>query len=291
MHLKIFDTVKICGIFFGTNAQNRNEDNLKTSILKTADNIKNRYLTHRGKAILINALLLAKLWFIGTIIIPSPNFLPWLRGVIFSIVWKSNEKIARQTVFLSPKDGGIGLINPELKLKALWLKHIHKAILAPENALDLTKYWCAIKLTKYNQNVWSNNLPHNSDTKQIPTFYKVILKLVQNFYSTLKDQNLSNFTRLAYETILNSQNHIPIIAQKRTITLMKTIWSSLYSADLSSEVRELWWQISHQIINTNVRLHRFKLVESNPCEICHKAPESVIHCFFSVPLTLQLYKN
>lgn len=64
---------------------------------------------------------------------------------------------------------------------------------------------------------------------------------------------------------------------------MKTIWSSLFNADLSSEVRELWWQISHQVISTNVRLHKFKLVTSNLCEICHKQEETIIHSFFQCP--------
>jgi hypothetical protein len=279
-HLKIVDTVKICGIYFGKNAQKLNEELLKTKIQKTADNFKNRHLTHKGKAVLINTLLLANLWYIGTIIIPSKNFLVWLRGVIFSIVWKKNEKIARDTLFLNPKEGGIGLINPEIKLKALWLKHIHRIIVNPEKALDLTNFWCALSLRKYNNSLWTNTLLHNFDLKQTPLYYKVILKLVNQYYDTLKSQSLSNFTSVAYNTILDSQKSSPIIALKRSKPLMITIWSSLHSADLSSEVRELWWQVSHQVLNASVRLFKFKLINSDLCEVCQNDSETTIHCFF-----------
>jgi hypothetical protein len=63
---------------------------------------------------------------------------------------------------------------------------------------------------------------------------------------------------------------------------MITIWSSLHSADLSSEVRELWWQVSHQVLNTSVRLFRFKLINSDLCEVCQNDSETTrpIHCFF-----------
>jgi hypothetical protein len=199
------------------------------------------------------------------------NFLPSL---------EENEKIARDTLFLNPKEGGIGLINPEIKLKALWLKHIHRIIANPEKALDLTNFWCALSLRKYNNALWTNTLLHNSDLKQTPLYYKVILKLVNQYYDTLKSQSLSNFTSVAYNTILDSQKSSHIIALKRSKPLMITIWSSLHSADLSSEVRELWWQVSHQVLNTSVRLFRFKLINSDLCEVCQNDSETTIHCFF-----------
>lgn len=195
---------------------------------------------------------------------------------------EKNEKIARDTLFLNPKEGGIGLINPEIKLKTLWLKHIHRVIVNPEKALSLTFFWCALSLRKFNSSLWSNTLPHNLDFKQTPLYYKVILKLASQYYDTLKTQNLSNFTSVAYNTILDSQKHTPIITLKRSKPLMNTIWSSLHSADLSSEVRELWWQITHQVINTCVRLFRFKLISSDLCEICQNDSETITHCFCSM---------
>jgi hypothetical protein len=161
------------------------------------------------------------------------------------------------------------------------LKHIHRAIINPENSHDLiTNFWCALSLRKYNKSLWSNSLPHNPEINKTPLFYKVILKLVSQYYDTLKNENLRNFTGLAYNFILDSQKHIPVIAVKRTKPLMNTTWSSLHSADLSSEVRELWWQITHQVLNTSDRLFRFKLINNDLCGVCQIAPETTIHCFF-----------
>jgi hypothetical protein len=72
----------------------KNEENLQQKITKTANLIKNRHLTHLGKACLINTIVLSKLWYVATVYTPSEFFFQCLEKFIFSLVWK-NDKCPR----------------------------------------------------------------------------------------------------------------------------------------------------------------------------------------------------
>jgi Reverse transcriptase (RNA-dependent DNA polymerase) len=98
--LKIVDTVKICGVYFGANASLMIENKLKEKITASFKTLKSRHLTILGKVTLINTLILAKLWYTATCTILNDPFFRWLDGVIFSFIWTSKEKVSRATLIL-----------------------------------------------------------------------------------------------------------------------------------------------------------------------------------------------
>ena len=84
--LKIVDAVKICGIYFGARASLLMEDKLKQKITSSLKTFGSRHLTLLGKVILINTLVLSKLWYTATCTIISDPFFRWLDGAIFSFI-------------------------------------------------------------------------------------------------------------------------------------------------------------------------------------------------------------
>ena len=62
-------TVKICGLYYGKDAQATMEEELKHKLTNIVTVLKTRRLTHQGKVILVNTILLAKVWYLGTVII------------------------------------------------------------------------------------------------------------------------------------------------------------------------------------------------------------------------------
>lgn len=173
-------------------------------------------------------------------------------------------------MILPPCEGGVGLIQPLYKCQALWLKHLHIYIKNPERNQGLTAYWCALRLRRFNEALWSNSSPHSASVKDIPKFYQTALKLITVHYSQLKDVPTETFTKKAYQLILDSHKIIPKIANIRTLPLARMSWETVSAVDLSPNVRELWWQVTHGVVNTLYRLYIFKLVSSATCKICKK---------------------
>jgi hypothetical protein len=112
-------SLKICGVFFGEEAQNLNEENLLNKIEKTFNILKTRKLTYFGKAILVNVLVLSKLWYVATVCVFTNAFFRWLEKQIFSFVWKNVDRLERLAVIKPLKDGGLNFVHPGQKCRAI----------------------------------------------------------------------------------------------------------------------------------------------------------------------------
>jgi hypothetical protein len=82
--LKIVKSLKICGVFFGEEAQSLNEENLQINIEKTLNKLQDRNLTYFCKAIIVNVLVLPRLWYIATVCTFTNAFFKWLERDISS---------------------------------------------------------------------------------------------------------------------------------------------------------------------------------------------------------------
>ena len=82
---------------------------------KTNTTTFQKTLSLRGKAILLNTLILSKVTFLSNIFPISTQTLKQIEKHIFKHIWQfSNwEPIARKTLFLPKTQAGIGLIEPK----------------------------------------------------------------------------------------------------------------------------------------------------------------------------------
>ena len=79
---------------------------------------KKRKLTIFGKKCIINSFAISKLVYKVTILTyPGDEFMKKLLKLIFSFLWKSRERIKRNTLIGNLKDGGIGLVDLFSKFK------------------------------------------------------------------------------------------------------------------------------------------------------------------------------
>jgi hypothetical protein len=251
--LKTVNLVKIGGIYFGANALKVTEEKLKIKLQSTLESFKHRHLTYLGKATLINTLVLSKLWHHATCISLSDNFFKWLDTLIFKFIWPSIEKISRITLHRAWGEGGISLINPKARCQALQIKHLFHFISSDPIWGTLTSYWCALPLHKWAPTKWSNHIPH-SETPSL--FYTDALKLFKKHYGEIQSPNPKDFTKTAYQVIIKHlTKDPPRIVFKRGAAIVFPIWKKLKLFPLSPESRNLWWQISHQALNTRAVLH------------------------------------
>lgn len=75
--------------------------------------LSRRHLSLRGKAILLNSLILPKVTFLSNVFPINNEIQKQLEKQIFEHLWQFTKKepIARATLFLPKKQGGIGLIH------------------------------------------------------------------------------------------------------------------------------------------------------------------------------------
>ena len=122
--------LKCLGIYLGHDKDEcykRNWENTMKDMEKLFESWKKRKLTIFGKCEIINTLAISKLIYIASILhLPPPNFIKDVNKLIYSFLWNSRDRIKRNTVIGPIKDGGIGLVDLETKLKALKASWVSK---------------------------------------------------------------------------------------------------------------------------------------------------------------------
>ena len=129
--------ILILGIYFGNEVTP--EDNWNERINKITCILcqwKRRFLTMKGKAVVVNSL-------VGSSVISCPDYLiKKLDDVIWDFFWSGKpDKMKRDTIRGPANMGGVGLINIGLKLRALKLQWLQKYTVQQGKWKNLFDYW------------------------------------------------------------------------------------------------------------------------------------------------------
>lgn len=82
--------------------------------------LKKRKLTIFGKSCIVNNLAVSKLIYIASILtLPENDFIKKVNRAIFNFIWNKHDRIKRNTLKGKLEECRIGVIDEELKLKAL----------------------------------------------------------------------------------------------------------------------------------------------------------------------------
>ena len=76
-----------------------------------------------------------------------------------SHIWQSHlDKPQRCVVFRNPKQGGLGLPNPEMFFKSLFLRPTYKTLIGPDSPeRSLLRFWMDFPLRKHIENIYIGN--------------------------------------------------------------------------------------------------------------------------------------
>ena len=137
--------------------------------------LSSRVLSFRSKSNHIQCMLGSKLWYAGAVLTISPEVTKKFQSVIFKVFWgKTMEWVNRDTLHLGLKDGGFNVVNVELKLLALRIKHIVNLFQTSAKWSHFAVYWIGQYLRDFEPKYASNLIPHSCT---IPEYYKDVLKL------------------------------------------------------------------------------------------------------------------
>ena len=110
----------ILGVHFNNDYEHTKYFNIRQCIRQMEECGKTqsqRNLSLKGKAIVINPLILSKLWFIANVFPIPKDLVPQVNKIIFRYLWKGSavEPIAQETLYLPRDRGGLGILVPLIK--------------------------------------------------------------------------------------------------------------------------------------------------------------------------------
>ena len=151
------ENIKILGIYFNEDLQYANNINWQITINKMEkhkNKLSPRILSLNGKVIIANTLILSKTTFLSNIFPIDTKTTLSIQNKIFQYIWRNKqEPIARKTIFLSKKLGGLNLLEPQAHNIAMRIKHLiqlkqkHKT----PSWKNIATYWLAIGLPLFNE--------------------------------------------------------------------------------------------------------------------------------------------
>ncbi|MGL4765398.1 MAG: hypothetical protein ACRC2N_10280, partial [Aeromonas sp.] len=124
------DNMKILGIRIGKDEKKTRDiiwDEILGSMERRLTFWKRRLLNLRGKILIVNALMLSKMWYALEVI----SFPVWvykkLKSCILNFIWEGKPaKIQYDTIIGPVEEGGLGLLDPWIRMKSLRVKIMKK---------------------------------------------------------------------------------------------------------------------------------------------------------------------
>ena len=160
--------MKILGVFFGN--VNVEQDNWQPKLNKLEKSLslwRFRSLSLLGKSLIINVLGFSKFTYLARVL-PMPSWvLTSINALVWPFLWGSRmETVARNTCFLKPCQGGLGIVNLKVKACALRSVGLLSALANPaDSCFFVCRYFVATSISSLRtewRHLRSNSLPNAS---------------------------------------------------------------------------------------------------------------------------------
>ena len=259
-------------------------------------------LSLRGKALIINALALSRVWYVASLIHMPAWVLKELSLLAFSFFWSGKrELVSRSVVVQSPLFGGFAVADIKLKVWSLLGQWVKRFASSPSGWALSMSFWFADLFNEIPTEVFSR--PFSFSPLLLPPFYKSLLlawRGLDGSFSASRDSLVfgssschacspvsSMSTKLCYLYLLSERMVPPHCVEKFApvygALYWPTSWRSLNFFDLDRQVIDLNWKIIHGVLYTAQRLASFALSVPLAC-FCGASVESLEHLFFFCPL-------
>jgi hypothetical protein len=271
--LKFSNTLKIYGVPFGKDCREILQAEIINKVRKTILNFKYPGYSLLSKAIICNLRIVSKLTYFWHTTCVGNNEIEVLKKEIFSFIWKKTEWLKRETLYLTRKEGGLDLVDLDIRYKTLKLKHIHEVI---NNKQAAPLKWAQIFIPVHLRNK-ELKIPPILLTNEL---YNQTLQLLKNFQQINPNFLIEKFdSKKTYQALLRDKREIPIIKQKLPLLPVEDIWEIISVSNLTSNARDLAFRISHHILPIKNRLFNLKIIRENLCPLCGKKEETLPHLF------------
>ena len=295
--------LKVLGVFVG--AGDLVEDNWRPridAVAKVLSSWRARSLSFRGKALVINALALSRIWYVASLIYMPPRIAHELCSLVFNFFWSGKKDLVSRTVVVqSPLFGGFSVVDVKLKVLSLLAQWVKRFASSRSGWVSFMSFWFDLCLSAAPSDVFS--APFSFHPRDLPPFYKSLVLAWRELGGAFSASRSSLVfgaadplfcvpvctmtTKSCYLFLLSERLADPHCVEKFAPTFgalyWQTTWRSLSFFDLDRQVIDLNWKIAHGVLYTAERLSSFGLSVPLPC-FCGAPVETLSHLFFACPL-------
>ena len=295
--------IKVLGVFLGPG--NLDDDNWKPRIAaveNTLSSWRQRILSFQGRALVINALALSRVWYVASLIHMPPWVFGELLRLVFSFFWKGKKDlVARAVVVQAPSVGGFSVVDVKLKVQSLLVQWVRRFVTAQSSWSAFVHFWFHSVFNSSPVDVFSQ--PFAFSPRALPPFYQSLLlawRAVDGSFSRSRaalvmassDPHLfalvSSMTAKSAYLYLLSVNFVPPHCEEKFLPLYgplywSTTWRQLSFCPVDRSAIDVAWQVAHGVLYTGDRLISFGY-DYDPNCFCG-SPETPSHLFFECALT------
>ena len=181
---EVRENIKILGVRVGMDERQNAKLMWEETIGKTKKRLtfwRRRNLTLKGKILVLNSLFLSKIWYVlGSVSLPLP-VLKTFKEMVTAFIWDGKpSKIAYETLIGRVEEGGLGLLDPLLRLKALRIKVVKHFMGEGHKEWKGTFEYFLNKKFEMGSSVLWMKIKENM-TVGIPDFYREVLRAWGDF--------------------------------------------------------------------------------------------------------------
>ena len=281
------DYMYTLGIYHGNEYISTLEKNWSTIHEKIQAHIQilfRRRLSLHQRVAYANSCILSKVWYISHIYPLNGYYATQINRSIFRYIWGGQYEPIRRTTICKPKrEGGLGLINPQVKSKTLITNSFLKCYsdLDYENALMI--HYCFLKMN----NTIYRNFPFNDAAILNTPYYKSIIQVVDSLYQHPRFPIISN--KKIYEQLLPKNNSL--VDEMYPLFSWKKIWNNICDLKIYPFDKEIVYKHAHSVLATNSRLLRLNIIDSGNCTKCNNDKEqTAFHIFVECSYIAPFYE-
>ena len=258
---------------------------------------RSRHLSLGGKALVLNALALSRIWYVASLVHMPVWVLRELNSLIFDFFWSGKKDLVRRDVVILPRgSGGYSLVSVHLKVNALLAQWVRRFTDSPGSWVSLLTFWFFDRFGVGPLSVFS--APFSFCPDHLPPFHRALLLAWRDLggfgdpstfgLSISGNINASALTcKSAYLRLISIYTTVPHCASKfRPIygdLYWPSTWSQIFFMPLDRAASDLSWKVAHGVLYTSERLSSFGYAIHTVC-FCGFPLESSDHLFFYCPL-------
>uniref|UniRef100_A0A803K3B6 Reverse transcriptase domain-containing protein n=1 Tax=Xenopus tropicalis TaxID=8364 RepID=A0A803K3B6_XENTR len=249
---------------------------------------KLRSLSIIGKVLIVKAVILPILLYVGLVFLP--NYL-WMRRFIreiFVFIWSSNmEKLKREIMYRELGNGGKGVPNVQQFLELKYIQFIIKLARQDKWASYFVKYGAGWILNRHRWFKTDIKKPYSfSGTR----FYNVLDKIIKRWdlfkYSEVELVNINKIC-----TDWRKQEAVCPVENFNS-KISKEIWNMVVNKNLTNSQRDLAWALVHKCLPVKDFQYRRGLLRSPKCprEGCTEN-ETCMHFIWNCKFAQRMWRD
>ena len=295
-----YSKIKVLGVFIGHG--DLAEDNWRPRLDAVARCLKSwrsRALSLTGKALVVNALALSRVWYVASLVHVPAWVTAELNKLVFSFFWSGKRDLVARRVLVHPKEaGGFSIVSLNFKIAALLVQWVRRLEVCPNGWVFLLRYWLLDRHGVTPHAFLAD--PSSFPFAPFPPFYSALFSAWVTVGGGASPSGLtlgppdgdaipvaSISCKTVYSLLLKLNPATPHCISKFLPSFGRldwpATWRSLFFLPHDRRVSDLNWQIAHGVLYTARRLSSFGYLISTSC-FCGYHSEDLEHLFFSCPL-------